>query len=136
MTRDNFPVSRYMFKFEIGLQRQNGLEVRVLTSSTEQEDGVGYCVRLKRPVISVNMMRKFLLGNLWHPKRKACEDKDWPVERKMETGEQKCFWYPQPRLVMDCIESYRGLEINRLDWVEYYGMSSIALGIWWSRLGG
>jgi hypothetical protein len=84
MTHDNIPGSIYML--EIGLQ-QSGLDVRVVTSKAEQEDGVGYCVLLKRLVTSVNMLCKFLLGNLWHPKRKACEDKDWPVERGMETGE-------------------------------------------------
>jgi hypothetical protein len=67
MTRDNIPGSQYML--EIGLQ-QSGLNVRV-TFKAKQEDGVGYCVRLERPVTSVNMLRKFLLSNLWHPKRKT-----------------------------------------------------------------
>jgi hypothetical protein len=28
------------------------------------------------------MLLEFLLGNLWHPKHKAWEDKDWPVPNK------------------------------------------------------
>lgn len=116
MTHDNISVSRYML--EIGLQ-QHGLDVRVVTSSAEQEDGVGYCVRLTRPVTSVNMLRKFLLGNLWHPKRKAWEDKDWPVERGIATGELECFWSPQSWLVINCIDIYRGLEMNKVEWDEY-----------------
>jgi hypothetical protein len=128
-THDNIPVSQYML--EIGLQ-QNGLDVRVVTSSAEQEDCVGYSVRLKRQVTSVNMLRKSLLGNLWHPKRQACEDKDWPVERGIE---QKCFCYPQSGLVVACIDSYKGLEmnLNKLDFDEFVfdRMGNLVVKIHW-----
>jgi hypothetical protein len=65
------------------------------------------------------MLLEFLLGNLWHPKHKAWEDKDWPVERGIETGEQKCFWSPQSWLVINCIGNYRGLEVSIIDWDEF-----------------
>ena len=113
MTHDNVPAFRYML--EIGLQ-QNGLDVRVVTSSAKQEDGVGSWARLKRPVISLSMLRKFLLSQSWQPQ--GFEDTAWPVERGIETSGQKHCVSAQD-IVIDCIESYRGLEMSKLHCYEF-----------------
>jgi hypothetical protein len=119
LTHENVPAFRYML--EIGLQC-NGLDVRVVSSGAKQEDGVGSWARLERPVISVNMLRKFLLSEAWHPKRQGLEDRDWPVERGIETREQKhCL--SAREIVIDCIETYRGLEMNRIE-CHHFGTDS------------
>jgi hypothetical protein len=117
MTHENMSAFRYML--EIGLQL-NGLDVRVVSSGAKQEDGVGSWARLERPVISVNMLRKFLLSEAWQPRRQGLEDREWPVERGIdsETREQKHCLSAQ-NIVIDCIETYRGLEMSRIDCHEF-----------------
>ena len=107
MTHHNVPAFRYML--EIGLQH-NGLDVRVVTSSAKQEDGVGSWARLKRPAISLSMLRQFLLSQSWQQRQ---DDSAWPVERGTETSALKHCVSAQD-IVIDCIETYRGLEMSRI----------------------
>jgi hypothetical protein len=132
MTYENVPAFRYML--EIGLQ-SNGLDVRVVSSGAKQEDGVGSWARLERPVISVKMLRKFLLSEAWHPKRQSSEDRDWPVERGIETREQKHCMSAQD-IVIDCIETYRGLEMSEIDCHEFSTDRTGNLIAWFSWMTG
>jgi hypothetical protein len=128
LTYENMPAFRYML--EIGLQ-YNGLDVRVVSSGAKQEDGVGLWARLKRPVISVNMLRKFLFSEAWHPHIHGLDDRDWPMERGIETREQKHCLSAQD-IVIDCIETYRGLEMDRIDCHKFTTDSMGNLIAWFS----
>ena len=128
LTHKNTPAFRYML--EIGLQC-NGLDVRVVSSGAKQEDGVGSWVSLERPVNSVNMLRKFLFSEAWHPKRQGLKHRDWPVKRGIETREQKHCLSAQD-IVIDCIETYRGLEMDRIDCHEFSTDRSGNLIAWFS----
>lgn len=128
LTHKNTPAFRYML--EIGLQ-YNGLDVRVVSSGAKQEDGVGSWVRLERPVISVKMLRNFLFSEVWHPKYQGLKLRDWPLERGIETREQKHCLSAQD-IVIDCIETYRGLEMDRIDCHEFSTDRSGNLIAWFS----